>query len=219
MLRPPANWILLLFFLLITIPSTRATEHESAADVDLTNALALQEATRVLAEEVKLAARSQTYVIVDLVDRAVLIKGRGVELHRFPIEQWSGVQLAEASLTFRLQSRPPVLRRRIEPATGTELPPISLDDMPTDFALRFSPSFSMTIHPPVSDDFWRWLQFNGREWWISLGNWAQTLATGKAPLPRPLLHLTLAAHHAQSLAWTVTEGMPFLVRRTSSPSN
>jgi hypothetical protein len=84
----------------------------------VTNPAALQEATRILAEELKLASRPQAYVIVDLIDRVVVIKGRGVELHRFSIEDWSAGQLADASTTFRLQTRPPVTRRKIEPAAA-----------------------------------------------------------------------------------------------------
>jgi hypothetical protein len=209
---------LLLFLLLLFAPLASATEPEHSLQVNLDNPVALQEATRILAEEVKLAARPQTYVIIDLVDRAVLIKGRGVELHRFPIADWSAVHLADASATFRLQARPPVGRRKIEPAAGAEQPPISLDDMPTDFTLEFSPGFSLTVHPSASDVFWRWLRFKWRESWRWLQGWTLALATGKGPTPQPLLHLIVDARHAQSLAWTVTEGMPFLIRRASSPS-
>jgi hypothetical protein len=195
-------------------PPGSAAEADYLPAVDMTNPVALQEATRILAEEVKLASRPQTYVIVDLVDRAVLIKGRGVELHRFPIEHWSAGQLTDASATFRLERRPPVTRHKIEPAAGGEQPPISLDDMPTDFTLQFSPTFSLTVHPSASDDMWRWLRFKGREWWMWLRDWVVTLATGKGPLPQPWLYLSVTSHHAQSLAWTVTDGMAFLVRRT-----
>lgn len=216
--RPSVTWILIWSLLLMAASPTQAADAEYLLSVDVTNPAALQEATRVLAEEVKLASRPQTYVIVDLVDRAVLIKGRGIELHRFPIEQWSGGQLADASATFRLQTRPPVTRRKIEPAAGGEQPPISLDDMPTDFTLQFSPTFSLTVHPSASDDIGRWLRFKGREWWMWLKDWAITLTTGKGPLPQPWLYLSVTSDHAQSLAWTVTEGMAFLIRRTPPSS-
>jgi hypothetical protein len=206
------------FFVLLLFPPspTRAIVPDHISQVDLDNPVVLQEATRVLAEEIKLAARPQTYIIVDLVDRAVLIKGRGIELHRFPIEQWSAVQLGEASSVFRLQARPPVARRKIEPAAGVEQPPVSLDDMPTVFTLTFAPPFALTVQPSASDNVWRWLRFYMREWWSWLQEWILTLATGKGPVRQPLLQLTVTAHHAQSLAWTVTEGMPVLVRRSSA---
>ena len=211
--RPSVSAILICFFVLTAAPPTRAADADYPLSIDVTNPAALQEATRILAEELKLASRPQAYVIVDLIDRAVLIKGRGVELHRFSIEHWSAGQLADASTTFRLQTRPPVTRRKIEPAAGGEQPPISLDDMPTDFTLQFSPTFSLTVHPSVSDDIGNWLRFKGHEWWRWLKDWAMTLATGRGPLPQPWLHLTVTSDHAQSLAWTVTEGMAFLVRR------
>jgi hypothetical protein len=215
MLRRSASFVRFLVLLLLSTLPAAATESENIFGIDLNDPAALQEATRLLAEEVKLAARPQTYVIVDLVDRAVLIKSHGAELHRFPIEQWSASLLAEVSTTFRLQARPPVTRRKIEPSAGGDQPPVSLDDMPTDFTLTFAPSFLLAVHPSATADFWRWLRFTLREWWIWLTNWIRTLATGKEPAPQPVVRLTLTPHHAQSLAWTVTEGMPFLIRRTS----
>lgn len=213
-MRRPVSFVRLLVVALLSIPSAWATEPDNIFGVDLNDPAALQESTRILAEEIKLAARPQTYVIVDLVNRAVVIKGRGTELHRFPIEQWSAVHLAEASTTFRLQARPPVTRRRIEPAAGDDQPPVSLDDMPTDFTLVFSPSLLVAVHPSATDDPWRWLQFTVREWWRWLINWIRRLATGQEPPVQPVLRLTLTPHHAQSVAWSVTDGMPFLVRRT-----
>ena len=220
MLRCSASLVrllILLVFLLVSIPSAGTTHAENVLGIDINDPAVLQEATRILAEEVKLAARPQTYVIVDLVDRAVVIKGRGAELHRLPIEHWSGLRLAEASAAFRLQARPPVSRRKIDPAAGEEQPPVSLDDMPTDFTLTFSPSFSLTVQPSASDNLWRWLRFTGRDWWVWLKGWTRRLATGEESPSHPVLRLTLSPHHAQSLAWTVIEGMPFLVRRSSAP--
>ena len=215
MLRRSASFVRFFVRLLLSTLPAGATESENVFGIDLNDPTALQEATRILAEEVKLAARPQTYVIVDLVDCAMMIKGRGAELHRCPIEQWSASHLAEVSTTVRLQARPPVTRRKIEPSAGGDQPPVSLDDMPTDFTLTFSPSFLLAVHPSATADFWRWLRFTLREWWAWLQNWTRRLATGKEPPSQPVLRLTLTPHHAQSLAWTVTEGMPFLIRRTS----
>jgi len=220
MLRRSASLIglpVFLLFALLCLAPASGTESENLLAIDLNDPAVLQEATRILAEEVKLAARPQTYVIVDLVDRAVVIKGRGAELHRLPIEQWSGLRLAEAAMAFRVQSRAPVTRRKVEPAAGAEQPPVSLDDMPTDFTLTFVPSFSLAIQPSASDDLWRWLRFRGRDGWVWLKTWSRRLATGEESPTHPVLRLTLTPHHAQSLAWTVTEGMPFLVRRTFAP--
>src|SRR4030095_14391402 len=217
MLRHPARLVLLVVLLLphMAPPSPRAAEGDIFA-IDINDPAALQEANRILAEEIKLAARPQTYVILDLVARSVVLKGRGAERRRLPIEQWSAVHLADASSTFRLQARPPVARRKIEPAAG-EQPPVSLEDMPSDFTLAFSPSLVVVVPPSSVDDVWRWLRFTAREWWSWVKDWGRRLMTGNEPAAQPVLRITLAPHHAQSLAWTVTEGMPFLVRRTSSP--
>ena len=66
-----------------------AAEQDVMPALDTTDPAALQEATRVLEEEIKLAARPQTYVLIDLEAKAILIKSRGIELHRLPIESWS----------------------------------------------------------------------------------------------------------------------------------
>jgi hypothetical protein len=76
----------------------------------------------------------------------------------------------------------------------------------------------LAVHPSASQNFGAWLRFAAREWWMWLKEWSRRLTTGKEPPADPVLRLTLTSAHAQSLAWTVTEGMPFLIRRTSSPA-
>jgi hypothetical protein len=211
--------LLTLLLLQISFSSPSAAEPENVLAVDLNDPAALQEATRILTEEIRLAARPQTYVIVDLVERSVIIKGRGAELHRFPIEHWSAVHLADASATFRLQARPPVARRKIEPSVGADQPPVSLEDMPNNFTLVFAPSLFLAVHPSASQNFWAWLRFTAREWWMWLKDWSRRLTTGNELVAYPVLRLTLSPSDAQSLAWTVTEDMRFLIRRTSSPAS
>ncbi|HEX9155552.1 MAG TPA: hypothetical protein VF819_08305 [Nitrospira sp.] len=192
-----------------------AAEPDVIPHLDSNDPVALREAIRLLDEEVKLAARPQTYVVIDLVTNAVIIKGRGVELHRLPIEQWTASQLEDITSTFRLRERPPVSRRKIEPAGGSQQSPISLDDMPTDFSLSFSPPLTVTIEPFAPDNPWRWVAFKGHEWWLWLKGPFLAMVSGNTVPSTPSLRLTLTHDHAQSLAWTVTEGMPFLIRRTS----
>jgi hypothetical protein len=193
-----------------------AAEPDLIPHLNPNDPVALREAIRLLDEEVKLAARPQTYVVIDLVTNALIIKGRGIELHRLPIEQWTASRLEDITSTFRLRERPPVTRRKIEPAPGAEQSPIALDDMPTEFSLSFSPSLTVMIQPSATDNFWRWFSFKGQEWWLWLKGRFLALVSGNAVPSTPTLQLTLTQDHAQSLAWTVTEGMPFLIRRTSS---
>ena len=40
----------------------------------------LREANRVLEEEIRLAAHPQIYLLLNLPDRSIVIKGRGIEL-------------------------------------------------------------------------------------------------------------------------------------------
>lgn len=193
-----------------------AAEQDVIPALDTTDPAALQEATRVLEEEIKLAVRPQTYVLIDLEAKAILIKSRGVELHHLPIESWSASHLSQLPTASRLRERPPVNRRKIDPVAGAEQDPISLADMPTSFTLQFSPPMTIFVLSTDSNP-WQWVTQRGRAWWHRLTSWSITLWTGARPSSSPSLHLTVSLHHAQSLAWTVTEGMPFLIRRTTTP--
>ena len=194
-----------------------AAEPDVIPTVDITDPVALQEATRVLEEEIKLAARPQTYVFIDLASNVIRIKGRGVELHRIPIENWSASHLDQLMTAYRLRERPPVSRRKIDPAAGAEQEPISLGDMPTTFTLLFSPPLRILVFSNTDGDPWQWTMQRGRAWWRRLTVWGNMLRTGDPTLSPPSLDLTVSHEHAQSLAWTVVEGMPFLVRRSTTP--
>jgi hypothetical protein len=194
-----------------------AANQDVIPGLDTTDPAALQEATRVLEEEIKLAARPQTYLVIDLEAKAILIKSRGVELHHLPIESWSASRLSQLATAYRLRERPPVNRRKIDPVAGSELAPISLADMPTTFTLQFSPPLTILVLSHTDGNPWQWATQRGRAWWHRLSSWSITFWTGDKPPASPSLHLTVSLDHAQSLAWTVTEGMPFLVRRASTP--
>ncbi len=163
----------------------------------------LQEDTRLLEQELQLAARPQIYLVVDLVDRAILVKGRGLELHRLPIQAWSGTGAAALTGTFRLRARPPVVRPRAAGSPDAELDPIELADMPAAYELVFEPALTLTISPPPREGPWLWARGFLAHWW------------GRLSSSSPRLHLILPREAGQSLAWSVTDGMAALVRRPS----
>jgi hypothetical protein len=200
--------------LILTLVSvTWALEPDSRPFVDLTDPAALQEATRLLAEEIKLAARPQTYVLIDLVANTILIKGRGVELHRLPLTSWRTSHQNELATTFRLRERPPVARRKIDPTVSPEQDPISLADMPTTYSLQFTPALTITIDSYNRADVWRSVMYYVRQWWGQITEWWHAIRTGDAASATPHLYLTVTVDRAQSLAWMATDGMPFLIRR------
>lgn len=206
------------FSLLLSLASVSwAAEPDAIPLLDSTDPAVLQEATRVLEEEIKLAARPQTYVLIDLAANAILIKGRGVELHRSPIESWSASDLSQLATLYRLRERPPVNRRKIDPVAGAEQDPISLADMPTTFTLQFSPPLTVLALSSTVGNPWQWTLQRGRLWWRRLTSWGNIIRTGDTSPPPPSLDLTVSPDQAQSLAWTVTEGMPFLIRRPTLP--
>ncbi len=203
-----------LFFLVLTpAPVTWALESSSQSFVDVTNPAALQEATRVLAEEVKLASRPQTYVLIDLAASTILLKGRGVELHRIPIKSWTASDQGDLVTSFRLRERPPVTRRKIDPSVSPERHPISLADMPTAYSLRFTPALTITIDSYDDANLWQLVVHYIRRWWNLLVTWWHAIWTGNISSTTPRLDLTVSVDDAQSLAWMTTEGMPVLIRR------
>ena len=204
----------LLFSLILTlVPVTWALDPPSQPFVDVSDPAALQEATRVLAEEVKLAARPQTYVLIDLAASTIFLKGRGVELHRILIESWTTSDQNELVTTFRLRERPPVTRRKIDPSVSPEQDPISLADMPTVYSLQFTPALTITIDSYDYTNLWQLVTYHIRQWWRLLTEWWHVFWAGHAPRATPQLHLTVGVDDAQSLAWMATDGMPLLIRR------
>jgi len=203
-----------LFSLILTlIPMTSTVDPSSRPFVDVTDAAALQEATRVLAEEVKVAARPQTYVLIDLPANTILLKGRGIELHRIPIKHWSTSDQHELIMTFRLKERPPVTRRKIDPSISPEQEPISLADMPTAYSLQFTPALTITLDSYGQASLWGMAAHFVRQWWRLVSKWWRAIWTEANSAVAPELDLTVSVDDAQSLAWMLTDGMPVLIRR------
>lgn len=187
-----------------------AGETDSFPGLDLHNHASVQEATRVLEEEVKLAARPQTYLLLDLVTRTLQIKGRGIELHRMTITAWSAKALHELKGTHRLITRPPVLRRKIDPTASVEQEPISLADMPVDYTLSFTPPLSIDVMPIAGESPFQWIRARGQTWWRDLKD---SWSTDRPAAQSPHLRLEVSADQAQSLAWSVVDGMALVIRR------
>jgi len=199
----------LVLLLASSIPG-HAGETESFPGLDLNNPASVQEATRVLEEEVKLAARPQTYLLLDLVTRTLQIKGRGVELHRITISAWSAKDLHELKGTHRLIARPPVLRRKIDPTASVEQEPISLADMPVEYTLSFTPPLSIAVMPIMGENPFLWMRARGQAWWRALKD---SWSTDQPATQSPHLHLEFSADQAQSLAWSVVDGMALVIRK------
>ncbi|MFN3682065.1 MAG: hypothetical protein ACK4VP_08505, partial [Nitrospira sp.] len=126
--------------LLTTVtPLSRAAAREPFPDVNMNDPASLQEATRVLQEEILLASRPQNYLLIDLVTKTVHIKGRGLDLYRLTIESWSFEAPEAADRTYRLIARPPLTRPTIDLTGSPKQIPLSLEDMPTAYTLSFAP--------------------------------------------------------------------------------
>jgi len=208
--------IVLSVLLLFPVPGW-AAEGEVFPDLDINDPVALQEGSRVLEEELKLAARPQTYLFIDLVSGVIQIKARGVDLHRIPIAAWTVTELPRLTGTFRLTARPPVIRRKIDPSATTEQEPISLSDMPTEYRLSFTPAMTMDVESAAEQGAMGWIHATSRKVWKRLRIWRQQLGGVQSPSEAPTISLTLSSEQAQSLAWSMVNGMPVIIRRPAEP--
>ncbi len=181
----------------------------------------LTEEIRALEEETKLAASRQVYLLADLINNVIVIKGRGLELYRLPIFSWTGAELGSLNGSFRLRGRPPVIRPKAvappDSSTQPALPePISLRDMPAEYDLVFDPNLTIAVAPPLHEQPWLRTQSHLREWWQQAFGWVQ-LGPTSGPRPAgPRLRLTMTREAAKSLAWTVTDGMPLLIAKPAA---
>jgi hypothetical protein len=207
------NLCAILLLLTLTTPSW-GKDIEAFPNLNLNNPNELAEATRVLEEELKLAARPSTYLLIDLGASTIHIKGRGVGLHQIPIITWSAGSREDLKGIHRLAARPPVVRRKIEPGAGVEQEPISLADMPVDYVLSFTPSLSVTVVPSVAtDSLLQSAVLLGKAGWRNVRDWTNKLLMDRSSEPTAHLRLTLSVDHAQSLAWSLVDGMALVIRR------
>ena len=203
-----------ILLLLAVATSSWGKDIEVFPDLNLVNPNELKEATRVLEEELKLAARPQTYLLIDLGGSTIHIKSRGIGLHQIPITAWSAGSRENLKGIHRLVARPSVVRRKIEPGASVEQEPISLADMPADYVLSFSPSLSVTVVPSVaSDSLLQSAVLLGKVGWRNVKDWTSRFLTDRSSEPTSYLRLTLSVDHAQSLAWSLVDGMAVVIRR------
>jgi hypothetical protein len=203
----------LIFLLLVAQSPGWGREYEAFTDVETAQAASLREATRVLEEELKLATRSQAYLLIDLVGRTIAIKARGVSLYDIPVRGWSASAIDQMGQMFQLEARPPIIRPKIDPMSPAEREPIALADMPTEYLLSFAPTLRVEVTSAAGGDLPRWAWSYGKRWWRDLGRWIRSFVGEQAAQTEPFLQLTLSREHSQSLAWSLVDGMALVVRR------
>ena len=208
-----ARWSLLIsLYVLLSVSVVSA----HAAIPEPSNSAAIIEANRLLEEEVKLAARPQVYMVLDLTAQVLVIKSRGLELNRLPIAAWRRVGDGPLSGVFRLRTRPSVSRPKAAPADEASVTAIELQHMPDRYTLMFDPGLVIRVGRSAREQPWPWIKERALEWWSYLSDVIGIRAShNEAPAVR--LYLTVTQETAQSLAWTMTDGMPLIVGRTALP--
>ncbi len=168
---------------------------------------AIEEANTLLREEIKLAARPLTYLLIDLRHGVLLVKARGIELHRLPLLSWRVRADVPPVGLFRLTVRPPVDRPRTSPGEDATEHPIEVSDMPAEYQLVLEPSLIVAVAPPAQSHPWLWARGLAREWW------KRAFFKGSSTW----LRVVLSPESARSLAWSVTDGMPVLIGHSLPP--
>ena len=86
--------------------------------------------------------------------------------------------------------------------------------MPTDYVLSFTPSLSVTVIPSIaSDSLLQNIVLLGKAGWRNVRDWTSRLLADQSSEPTAHLRLTLVVDHAQSLAWSLVDGMALVIRR------
>src|SRR5579884_527409 len=177
------------------------------------DAASLAAANRLFEEELKLAARAQIYLVLNLAEGSITVKGRGLELQRIPIAGWSTAASLPATPSFKLRARPPVTRPRAATVEHGPVSAIELQNMPDTYTLQFDPGLLIVVTPSWRDRPWEWLKAMLQEWWWGVRMTVE--AAGQSD--SVLLHLILTQEAAQLLAWTAVDGMPLLLTPATSP--
>jgi hypothetical protein len=206
----------MLFFLLIELCAALFPSGILAGEAigrPTENAAAIIEANRVLEAELTLAARPQIYMVLDLAAHVILIKSRGIELHRLPITAWHPVRDGSLNGVFRLRARPSVNRpKAAASAENTPPPAIELQHMPDRYDLIFDPNLMISIGQTAREEPWAWMKSRAQEWWNRV---ARMLRMAVKPEDSSMvkIHLIVSRDTARSLAWTMTDGMPLIIGR------
>ena len=168
-----------------------------------TTDLEVSESTRVLEEEVRLSSRPQLYLLLDLPARLLFIKSHAMELFRLPVEAWSVSDERGIGRTFTLRTRPAVPRQKAVPGQDPTLEPIELRHMPMSYELLLDPNLTMFVTPSWRERPELWMRTFLQDWYQRIRH------------PNMIhLRLVLAPESARSLAWSVLEGMPLVIKRT-----
>jgi hypothetical protein len=114
---------------------------------------------------------------------------------------------------FRITARPAVVRRKVAPSVTADQDPISLADMPIHYRLSMTPPFSLNIAPAAGEAPLGWIWSKGKRWWRQFKGWVVSFLSNSISPIEPDLQLTLSKEQAQSLAWSLVDGMPVIIRR------
>jgi hypothetical protein len=176
---------------------------------------AIVQVNRLLEEELKVAARPQIYLVLDLDVSALIIKSRGIELHRVPIQAWRRDGERSIEGTHRLRARPAVSRPKATPADDTSVAAIELQHMPDQYELVFDPGVIIAVSP-LQERSWIRLKRSAQDWWKGMRHRLRVGDTDGG-MNEVRIAITLEQDAARSLAWTATDGMPILIGRTTLP--
>lgn len=191
--------------------------------------LAVQQKTDeelLLRSELQLAQKTNIYFILNLEEKKVQIKARGVVLRDLEIKGkrlWGPIDTIKLySMTGKAASSEPRrdeiipenLKKNEEASAATvttvEIKALELNDMPTSFILKFDDNFTVYVRPDntgiITGFFFVVNSFN---WYISQP--LHTVWYSMKKSPYGALNLFLEEDDARALYWAIHEGADVLI--------
>jgi hypothetical protein len=177
----------------------------------------------LLETELRVAQSPQIYSVVDLGNRTICLKARGLLLRELRIEGlrvWGNVPVVKAAGLTRKSALFAPKRTVVNPRTGdTEEQPsvdtLELKDMPSNYTLVLEGNTSISVRPKPTH-FLSWLGSIRYpvQWYLTRPVLTIWYAVSRKPFAS--IEIVLAERDARSLYWSFLEGMKAIV---FSPGN
>lgn len=203
--------LFIIFFISINVPAE--------------NISGLEKESQLLESELKLAKTPYIYFILDLQNKVIFIKSRGMTLREIKIEDmrfWGNPVNTKPHILLKKSSLFKPSREEIEPKNAKEtketekfeIKALELSDMPTSYRLRFDEGIVISIRPKangvISTLHNALRRFN---WYLSRP--ILTLWNYLRKKPFTAIYITLEKEGARSLHWSFTEGSESIIYNPS----
>jgi hypothetical protein len=173
---------------------------------------------RLLETELRIAQAPQIYSIIDLKNKKIFLKARGVLLRELSIETfrvWGNLPAVKAGTLTRKSALFAPKRAQVNPKTGedeadTSAETLELKDMPTNYTLVLDGNISISVRPkPTHLLSSLWSIRYPVQWYLTRPVLTVWHAMRRQPFTS--IEVVLDAGDARSVYWSFLEGMKAIV--------